>query len=83
MVLLDVDGCCMAKHEDNAVIALLIFVVLILFVVLAYLLLRLMTVDKQLEHHQRESDRSALVMREERKKLEAVLEKLKSKEKDE
>lgn len=63
----------MAKHEDNAVIALLIFVILILFVVLCYVLLRLMTVDKQLQHSQRENNKSVLVLRDERKKLEELL----------
>ena len=71
----------MAKHEDNAVIALLIFVILILFVVLGYVLLRLMTVDKQLEHNQRESNKSALVLREEREKLERLLKTVKLTEK--
>jgi len=70
---LDDDGRCMAKHEDNAVIALLIFVVLVLSIILAYFLLRLMTVDKQLEHHQRESAKTALVLRDEREKLEKLL----------
>jgi hypothetical protein len=63
----------MAKHENNAVIALLVFTVLILTVILAYFLLRLMTVDKQLEHQQRESAKSALVLRDEREKMEKLL----------
>jgi energy-converting hydrogenase Eha subunit H len=73
----------MAKHEDNAVIALLIFFVLILTVLLAYTLLRLMTTDKQLEHHQREANKSALVLRDEREKLEKLLKSLKVEEKEE
>lgn len=82
MVLLDDDGRCMAKHENNAVIALLIFTVLILTVILAYFLLRLMTVDKQLERNQRESAKTALVLRDEREKLEKLLKAL-SKTEDE
>lgn len=66
----------MAKHEDNAVIALLIFVVLVLSIILAYFLLRLMTVDKQLERNQRESAKTALVLRDEREKLEKLLQAL-------
>lgn len=73
----------MAKHEDNAVIALLIFVVMILFVILAYLLLRLMTVDAQLQGHERSADKSALVMRDEREKLEKLLKALKVEEEKE
>lgn len=72
----------MAKHENNAVIALLIFTVLILTVILAYFLLRLMTVDKQLERNQRESAKAALVLRDEREKLEKLLKAL-SKTEDE
>ena len=66
----------MAKHENNAVIALLIFVVLVLSIILAYFLLRLMTVDKQLERNQRESAKTALVLRDEREKLEKLLQAL-------
>jgi hypothetical protein len=58
----------MAKHEDNAVIALLVFVVLILFVILAFFLLRLMTVDALLVHHKREIDKAIVLLREEREK---------------
>jgi energy-converting hydrogenase Eha subunit H len=67
----------MAKHEDNAIIALLVFFVLILTAILAYTLLRLMTTDKQLEHHQREANKSALVLRDEREKLEKLLKSMK------
>lgn len=63
----------MAKHADNAVIALLIFVILILFVLFGYVLLRLMTVDKQLQHSQRENNKAALVLRDEREKFEKLL----------
>ena len=73
----------MAKHEDNAVIAVLIFVVLILTVILAFFLLRIMTADKQLEHHQREANKAALVLRDEREKLEKLLKSLKVEEKEE
>ena len=66
----------MAKHEDNAIIFLLCIVVGICMVVMFFLLLQLMTVDKQLIHHKREVERVIVMLREER-------EKLKSKEKDE
>lgn len=62
----------MAKHEDNAVIALLVTVILILFVVMAFFLLRLMTVDAQLVHNKREVDRAIVLLREEREKFKAA-----------
>jgi uncharacterized membrane-anchored protein YhcB (DUF1043 family) len=63
----------MAKHEDNAVIALLIFVILILFVIFGYLLLRLMTVDAALYHQQREMNKAVILLNETRQKLKAEL----------
>lgn len=62
----------MAKHEDNAVIALLVLVVLIMFVVIAFFLLRLLTVDAQLVHNKREVDKAIVLLREEREKFKAA-----------
>lgn len=50
-------------------IALLIFTVMILFVVLAFFLLRLMTVDAALRHNKREVDKAIILLREEREKM--------------
>jgi hypothetical protein len=61
----------MAKHEDNALIFLLCIVIGILFVVLSFVLLQLMTVDKQLIHHKKEVDRVIVMLREEREKFKA------------
>jgi cell division protein FtsB len=72
----------MAKHENNAVIVLLTVLFLILFVVMAFFLLRLMTVNKELEHQQRESAKTALVLRDEREKFEKLLKTLKQKEEE-
>lgn len=62
----------MAKHEDNAVIFLLCVVIFIGFVLMAFLLLRLMTVDAALRHNKREVDKAVVLLREEREKLKAV-----------
>lgn len=59
----------MAKHEDNAIIFLLCIVIGILFVVLCFVLLRLMTVDSQLLHNKREVDKAIVLLREEREKF--------------
>ena len=61
----------MAKHENNAVIVLLTVLFLILFVVMAFFLLRLMTVDAALRHNKREIDKAIILLREERQKLKA------------
>jgi hypothetical protein len=61
----------MAKHENNAVIVLLTVLFLILFVVMAFLLLRLMTVDAALRNNKREVDKAIVLLREERQKLKA------------
>jgi cell division protein FtsB len=65
----------MAKHEDNALIFLLCIVIGILFVVLAFVLLQLMTVDKQLIHNKREVDRAIVMLREEREKFKTEMKK--------
>lgn len=62
----------MAKHEDNAVIVLLCVVIGILFVIMAFFLLRLLTVDAQLVRNKREVDKAIVLLREEREKLKAV-----------
>lgn len=62
----------MAKHEDNAVIVLLCVVIGILFVLVAFFLLRLMTVDAQLVRNKREVDKAVVLLREERERLKAV-----------
>lgn len=62
----------MAKREDNAVIVLLCVLFLILFIVMAFFLLRLMTVDAALRHNKREVDKAIVLLREEREKLKAV-----------
>ena len=68
---MDDDGRRMAKHENNAVIVLLTVLFLILFVVMAFLLLRLMTVNAALTHNKREVDKAIILLREERQKLKA------------
>jgi hypothetical protein len=72
----------MAKRDDNAVIVFLCIVIGILFVLFAFLLLRLMTVDKALVHNKRESDKAALVLRDERERFEQLLKAVKLTEKD-
>jgi hypothetical protein len=59
----------MAKRDDNAVIALLCVVIGILFVVLVFVLIRLMTVDASLRHNKREVDKAIILLREEREKF--------------
>jgi hypothetical protein len=59
----------MAKHEDNAIVFMLCVIVGILFVVLCFLLLRLMTVDSQLVRNKREVDKAIVLLREEREKF--------------
>ena len=68
-LLLDFDGRCMAKHEDNAVVFLLCLLVGILLVVLVFVLLRLMTVDASLRHNKREVDKAIILLRDAREKL--------------
>lgn len=62
----------MAKHDNNAVIFLLCIVIGILFVMMAFFLLRMMTVDAALRHNKREVDKAIVLLREEREKLKAV-----------
>ena len=66
---MDFDGYCMAKRDDNAVIALLCVVIGILFVVLVFVLIRLMTVDASLRQNKREVDKAIILLREEREKF--------------
>ena len=61
----------MAKHEDNAVIFLLCVVIFIGFVLMAFMLLRLLTVDAALRHNKREVDKAIVLLREEREKFKA------------
>lgn len=70
----------MAKPDNNAVIFLLSIVIGILFVLIAFFLLRLMTLDAALRHNKRESDKAALVLRDEREKMEKLLKVLKEKD---
>jgi hypothetical protein len=63
----------MAKHEDNAIVFMLCIIVGILFVVLCFLLLRLMTVDSQLVRNKREVDKAIVLLREEREKFKKEL----------
>lgn len=62
----------MAKHEDNAIVFMLCIVIGILFVVLVFVLMRLMTVDAQLVRNKREVDKAIVLLREEREKFKAV-----------
>lgn len=62
----------MAKHDNNAIVFLLCIVIGILFVVLCFVLLRLMTVDSQLVRNKREVDKAIVLLREEREKFKAV-----------
>jgi len=59
----------MAKHEDNAVIFMLCVVIFIGFVLMAFMLLRLMTVDAALRHNKREVDKAIVLLREERERF--------------
>ena len=59
----------MAKREDNAVIVLLVAVIFIMFIVIAFFLLRLITVDAQLVRNKREVDKAIVLLREEREKF--------------
>lgn len=59
----------MAKHEDNAIIALLVVVIFIMFIVIAFFLLRLLTVDAQLVRNKHEVDKAIVLLREERNKF--------------
>lgn len=59
----------MAKHDNNAVIVFLGVVVGILLIVIAFFLLRLLTVDKQLRHTQREVEKAVVMLRDEREKF--------------
>lgn len=63
----------MAKHEDNAIVFMLCVIVGILFVVLCFLLLRLMTVDSQLVRNKREVDKAIVLLREERERFKKEL----------
>jgi len=63
----------MAKHEDNAIVFMLCVIVGILFVVLCFLLLRLMTVDSQLVRNKREVDKAIVLLREAREKFKKEL----------
>lgn len=62
----------MAKHDDNAVIFLLCVVIGIMFVLIAFFLMRLMTLDAQLVRNKREVDKAIVLLREEREKFKAV-----------
>lgn len=62
----------MAKHDNNAVIFLLCVVIGIMFVLLAFFLMRLLTVDAQLVRNKREVDKAIVLLREEREKFKAV-----------
>jgi hypothetical protein len=72
----------MGKREDNAVIVFLGVLVGIAVPLIFFLVLRLDIVEGKLRKSTRDNDKSALILREERKRLEEVLERLK-KEKDE
>lgn len=70
----------MDKREANAIIYLLCLVLGILFVLLAYVLLRLMTVDASLAQSDRqnrknreETQRATMLLRDEREKFERLL----------
>ena len=62
----------MAKHDDNAVIFLLCVVIGIMFVLIAFFLMRLLTVDAQLVRNKREVDKAIVLLREEREKFKAA-----------
>lgn len=62
----------MAKHDNNAVIFLLCATIGICLVLMAFFLLRLLTVDAKIRHNQREVDKAIVLLREEREKLKAV-----------
>lgn len=72
----------MGKHENNAIIYLLCVLVGIGLVLMFFFLLEWKRMNKELQHHSREADKSALVMREQREKLEKLLKTLKEKSND-
>jgi cell division protein FtsB len=72
----------MGKHEQNAIIYLLCVVIGILLVLLFFFLLEGMKMDARLNHSRKEHDKSALVLREQREKMERLLKQLKEKEND-
>ena len=72
-LLLDSDGYGMAKHEDNAIVFMLCVVIGILFVVLCFVLLRIMSVDSQLVRNKHEVDKAIVLLREEREKIKKEL----------
>lgn len=63
----------MGKRESNALIFLLCLIVGVLFALLFLGLLEAGKYKGKLDHSTRENDRAALVLREERKKLERLL----------
>jgi CBS domain containing-hemolysin-like protein len=63
----------MGKRESNALIFLLCLVIGVLFALLFLALLEAGKYKGKLDHSTRENDRAALVLREERKKLERLL----------
>lgn len=73
----------MAKHDNNAIIFLLCLVIGILFVLMFFFLLRMTTLDASLVRNKREAEKAALVLRDEREKLEKLLKSVKPTEKGE
>jgi len=72
-LLLDSDGRCMAKHEDNAIVFMLCLVVGVLMVLLFFVLLRMETLNSQLVRNKREVDKAVVLLREEREKFKKEL----------
>lgn len=73
----------MGKREDNAVIVFLGVLVGIALPLIFFLVLRLDVVEGRLRKSTRENDKSAMVLREEREKLEKLLKSVKPTEKGE
>ncbi len=73
----------MAKHLDNAVVYLLCVVIGILGVLLFFLVLKFYKQEGDFKHTRRETEKDALVLRDEREKLERLLRTVKTTEKGE
>lgn len=63
----------MAKHEDNAVLVLLVVVIGLLFLAIFWALLRITTVEGQLKHSTKENDKAAIALTDARRKLEEFM----------
>ena len=71
----------MAKPENLGVIVFLGVLVFCLCTLVFWMLLKFYSQDGEFRHHRRESEKAALVLREEREKLEKLLKTVKPTEK--